>query len=222
MTSKRNLMTVLIGLAMLAAPITAAAKDKDHDGDGGKARSHAAARNVAPAVRNQRGNGTWASAPAVAARRDWREDRNENNGRNRNYANYGNRGYYGGPAYNSAPYYGNQGYGYAGGGAGACNEARRIRNTYIRDRNTGHPAAASDLLSRLRRAESACGGVPYGGGSGLGGNGYGYNQGYGYGNNGYGYNQPGYGYGGNNGYNQGYGYGGGNSMLAPLIQQFVR
>ena len=32
---------------------------------------------------------------------------------------------------------------------------------YYQDRNTGHPAAAADLLGQLRNAERNCGGVPY-------------------------------------------------------------
>lgn len=225
MKSKRHLMTVLVGLAMLATPMTAAAKDHDRNGVNNshpsQSRSfNAPGRNVAPAVatghefRNQRGNGSWTTAPTVAANRDWRVNRNEYNGWNRgayNYQNYGNRDYYG-PAYSGvAPYYGTQSYGYAGGGSGACNAARRIRNEYVRDRNTGHPAAASDVLSRLRRAERSCGGVPFAGsGSGLLG---GYGGAPAYQNYG-GYNNSNYG-----GYNQQpYGYGGGSSMLAPLLQ----
>src|SRR5713226_4517662 len=176
MKCKRNLMTAPVGLAMLATPITAAAKD--HKGGyksdvrasqsrtfNAPARSYAAARVVAPAVvtrrefRAQGGNFSRVPAPWVAANRDWREDRHEykewkhgwreGDGDADDYQNYGYRGYYGAPVYQgAAPYYGTPGYGYAGG---ACDAARRIRNTYIRDRNTGHPAAASDLLPRLRR-----------------------------------------------------------------------
>ncbi len=81
MKSKRSLMTVLVGLAMLATPITAAAKDHDNyahnnshaahvsRSSNAPARSYAPARNFAPAAvtrREFRNN-------AVAARRDWRE-----------------------------------------------------------------------------------------------------------------------------------------------------
>ncbi len=83
MKSKRSLMTVLVGLAMLAAPITAAAYDNNHRAHNDShaahvsrsfnapARSFAAPRNnVAPAVtrREFRNN-------AVAANRDWRANR---------------------------------------------------------------------------------------------------------------------------------------------------
>jgi hypothetical protein len=242
MKSKRGLMTALIGLAMLATPITAAAKDH-HDG-GGRNYSHqesrsynAPARSYAPAhnfgnrheFRNER---NWNAAPVVAHRdwsgdrHDWNGDRHEYRGGNRGwgdaddyrhygYGNYGYRSYYAAPAYvASGPYYGGSGY-----GGNACAWAQHVRNVYARDRYTGHPAAAADLLPRLRNAERACGGVPYSGGglfSGFGApayadyNGYGGYGGYnGYnaynGYNNYGYQQPGY-----------------ASMLGPLLQQFVR
>ncbi len=252
MKSKRTLMTALIGLAMLAAPITAAAKDhKDHDG-GGKNYSHQESRSFNAGKHEFRNQRTWTPAPVAAVRqdwnedhrgwnghRDWNEDRHDNGWHNGwrhrdgdadDYANYGyggyyrNRGYYTGPAY-VAPYYGRSGY----ASGGACAWAQHVRNVYSRDRYTGHPAAARDLLSQLRRAEQACGGVPYGGGgrglfSGFAGvpayeNYGGYNN-YNYSGYNGGYGQP-YGYG--DGYGNGYGngYGGGASMLAPLLQQFV-
>ena len=49
--------------------------------------------------------------------------------------------------------------GYAGG---ACAWARHLNIIYNEDRNTGHPAAAADLLPQLHNAERACGGIPYG------------------------------------------------------------
>ena len=96
MNYKRNLMTGLIGLAILAAPITAAAKNNS---DGGRnnsrqeshysapARSNDHARNFAPApaprneVRNQGGarNEVRNFAPAPAPRN---EVRNQGGGRN--------------------------------------------------------------------------------------------------------------------------------------------
>jgi hypothetical protein len=45
---------------------------------------------------------------------------------------------------------------------GACGWAQHLRNVYWHDRNTGHPAAAADLLPQLNQAQRACGGVPYG------------------------------------------------------------
>src|ERR1700719_4317376 len=81
MNSKRGLMTVLVGLAMLATPIAAAAKDH-----GRFDNSHA--RYVAPVVgtRHEFRNGaTWMPAPAVVGRRDWHHGWDANA-----YRNYGN------------------------------------------------------------------------------------------------------------------------------------
>ena len=49
-----------------------------------------------------------------------------------------------------------------GYGGGACAWAQHLRNVYRHDEETGHPAAAADLLNQLHRAERSCGGVPYG------------------------------------------------------------
>ncbi|MFZ2060753.1 MAG: hypothetical protein WAU82_07060 [Candidatus Binatus sp.] len=206
MNSKRGLMTVLVGLAMLATPIAAAAKDYKHS------ESHAARA----AARS-----TWMPAPAMVpshryGHRGW--DANA-------YRAYGNPGYYAAPAYVAAPaypvaapYYGG---GYAGGGG--CGSAARVMNTYARDRATGHPAAAYDLLRQNQWAlHSGCaGGAPVGGGllGGLGGyrGAPAYNN-YGGGNGGLlgglgGYRgAPAY---GNTGYGQ---PNGGGSMLSPLMQ----
>ena len=221
MNSKKGLMTVLVGLAMLATPIAAAAKDHNHFDSNGARESKHEFRN---------GRGTWMPPPAAVARHDWHEDKHEwKHGWNggdaddyRGYGNggyYGNRGYYGVPAYPvAAPYYGG---GYGGGGRG-CDGAVRIMRDYQRDRATGHPAAAASLIRQNQWAlHSGCGnGTPFGRGLfGLGGQGgyggYGgvpaYNN---YGGYGGGYGQPGYG----GGYGQP-GYGGG-SMLAPLMQYF--
>jgi hypothetical protein len=191
MNSKRGLVTVLIGLAMLATPMAAAAKDYHHYD------SHAA-RVEARAVN--------ASAHPFAATRNYdrfvRHDAAAY--RDYGYRGYAAPGYVGAPAYAAAPYYAGGG-GYGGGNG--CGSASRVMNTYYRDRNTGHPAAAYDLLAQNRWAfRSGCagaapaggglfGGVPaynsYGGGSGLLGglfggspayrpayNGGGYNGGY--------------------------------------------
>ena len=101
------------------------------------------------------------------ARRDWRVDRNERDlwdrDRDRDHRDYRDRedrdyrdredddDYSFG-----APYY------VMPRGYGPCGWARHLRNVYWHDRNTGHPAAAADLLSQLHRAERKCGGVPYG------------------------------------------------------------
>jgi hypothetical protein len=241
MNSKRGLMTVLVGLAMLATPITAAAKDYKHY------ESHAA--RVAA-------RSTWMPAPAAVVSRGW----NGHRGWDANaYRTYGNAGYYGAPGYVgapaypvAAPYYGG---GYAGGGG--CGSASRVMNTYARDRATGHPAAAYDVLRQNQWAlHSGCAaGAPVGGGmlGGLGAlGGYrgapAYNN-YGGGNGGLlgglggyrgapAYNNYGGGNGngnggllgalsgnrgapayGNGGYNTGYGQpNGGGSMLSPLLQ----
>lgn len=202
-------MTGLIGLALLAAPITAAAQNHDNGKNNSPqsqsqsrqdssashsynapARSNGPTRNVAPApasrkaerpnmtrneFRDQRGARTVNTAPEATAHRDWRADRNEarndahrdwregrsdggrwNHDRDYDYRNYSNRGY--GPYASGAPYY-VMPRGYAGG---ACAWARHLRHVYYQDRNSGHPAAAADLLPQLRRAERNCGGVPYG------------------------------------------------------------
>jgi hypothetical protein len=152
MNSKRGLMAVLVGLAMLATPLTAAAKDYHHY-DSHAARVEARALN--------------ASAHSFAATRNYdRAVRNDAAA----YRAYGYRGY-AAPGYVGAPYYGG---GYGGGGYGGggyaggngCGSAQRVMNTYYRDRNTGHPAAAYDLLARNRWAfNSGCAGAaPVGGG----------------------------------------------------------
>ena len=212
MKSKRSLMTVLVGLAMLAAPVTAAAYENDNYAHNNSRPAHVSrsynapnvpARNVRPADvtrRDFRNN-------AAAANRDWREDHNAWNrglGTAGEYRNYGNPGYSRAPGYPVvAPYYGAPGY----AGAGACSRAQSVMNVYSRDRGTGHPAAAADVLAQNQWAfRSGCGGAaPYAGAPlrGFGG-GPAYNNYGGYGQGGYG--QP---------------YGS-TSTLAPLLQQFVR
>jgi hypothetical protein len=227
MNSKRSLMTALVGLAMLATPITAAAYDNNYNHN----KSHA--ERVASSVNSTRSfaatrnfNHSFANTNAfhgnAVARHDFREERRlADANAYRNYGRgYAAPGYYGAPAYAAVPAYGAAPYAAApyyggnGGGGGGCGAARSVVNNYYRDRNTGHPAAAYDLLAQNRWAfRSGCtSGATTGGGmlSGLGGlgglgrgyNGGGYNQPYGGGYNGGGYNQP---------------YGGG-SMLSPLLQ----
>ncbi|HYL60638.1 MAG TPA: hypothetical protein VEU51_17365 [Candidatus Acidoferrales bacterium] len=264
MRSRQNLTAALVGIAMLATPIAAAAKDHGRNFQNNvraarAARTFAAPartftpapvarrfafRNVAPVVipvnrvnRAARFNPNFVP-PGHLHARGW--NRNWNNSQafvpvNQSYDEDEAQ-----EQYNATPavvcdedgddcraaggyqggYYPNYGYnggGYQGGyGSGACIEAQRLQQQVRRDRATGHPAAANDVLRKMARMERACGGAPVGGGllgglrglgglNGLGGpayNNYGYNSGY----NG-GYNQP---Y-----YNNGYG-----STLAPLIQQF--
>jgi hypothetical protein len=160
MNSKRGLMAVLVGLAMLATPLAAAAKDYHHYDShaahvarsvNASAHSFVATRNYDRALRHD------AAAGWTADHRGWRDAAA--------YRAYG-RGYaapgYVGAPYAATPYYG--GGGYAGGNG--CGAAQRVMNTYYRDRNTGHPAAAYDLLAQNRWAfNSGCaGGAPVGGG----------------------------------------------------------
>ncbi len=219
MNSKRSLMTALVGLAMLATPIAAAAHDYNHYDHATHAARVAAATH--PFANHVFGNGAF-------ARHERHEERAIADANA--YRNYG-RGYgYGAPAYvapayttpvYAAPAYAAPGYAaapYYGGGYGGgngCRRAQSVMTNYYKDRNTGHPAAAYDLLRQNQWAlNSGCatgapvmGGVPSMGGL-LGGLGS--------------YGRPAY----NGGYNTGYaqqGYGqpyGGGSMLAPLLGQF--
>jgi hypothetical protein len=222
MLIRRNLVTGLIGLAILAAPIAAAAKDNDNGRNNSRqgqaeARSNeprpamhnearvqhsdrAETRNAAPEMnrheaRDQRNDRieTRTAAPAFAPRnesrdngrsywvpplknehRDVREDRGrDHNGWNRdgrddrNYGDRDNRNY-GYRDYDHDDY--DHDRDYAAGGwimprgyyGGACGWANHLRNVYRHDQNTGHPAAAADVLSQVHRAERACRGVPYG------------------------------------------------------------
>jgi hypothetical protein len=223
MKSKLNLMTALAGLAMLATPLTAAAKDYDYHQTSHAA--HVASHFVAPgavtghAFRNSAKN-TWLAPanPGAWHQRGW-ADANAY----RHYG-YGRPGYYAAAPVYAAPAYVVPAYGggYAGGGGNGCGAAQRVMNTYYRDRNTGHPAAAYDVLRQNQwAARSGCAtGAPVGGGGLLGGlgafrgNGGGFGGAPAYANYG-GYNGGGY----NGGYGQPYG---GGSMLTPLLQQFVR
>jgi hypothetical protein len=181
MNYKRKLMAALIGLALLAAPITAAAKDRDSGrndahqartesrGDGSASHSYSAparandrARNFVPAPMTHsesRDHHETRNAPVAVEHRDWNQGRDERGDRGRDYRDYrdhdrGDRDDYavGAPYYVMPPEY----------AGGACAWAQHLRNVIARDRYTGHPAAASDLLPQLYRAEQACGGVPYG------------------------------------------------------------
>jgi hypothetical protein len=231
-------MTVLVGLAMLATPITAAAKD--HRGGGNfsrpaqvraqvrsfnpPGRAFAGARVAPLVVTNHpfRNRAAFVPAPVVVADPDWKADRKEwkhgwkhgpdGDGDADDYANYG-RGYYVAPAPVVAPYYAGPAYaGYAGGRS--CAHARQIMTVYQQDRYRGHPAAAAELLRRNQWAfRSGCGGVPAVAGAGLfngfGGNGLGGGNGFGGFGNGFGAAPVYNNYGG--GYGGGYGqpYGGG-------------
>lgn len=203
MNSKRTLMAAMVGLAMFAMPIAASAKNNNHEfkNEARAARVSrqyvAPVRNFGPIVVNKHGvrNGTWMPAPKVIPVREWREhDRGWHRGwGDHDDDDYGYRPYYSAPAY-AAPVYSAPAYGYGRN----CRAARGVLYNYQKDRATGHPAAAYDLLRRNQWAfHSGCAvGSPYAGGlfGGYGG-------------------APAYGYG------QQYG---GSSFLTPFLGQFVR
>jgi hypothetical protein len=279
MRTRQNLTAALVGIAMLATPIAAAAKDHGRNFQNSSRPSHAARTFAAPArtftpasvarrfafrniaqrpiainavnraprfrpnfippghLRAPGWNRNWNNSQAYVPAGN-RYDEEEEEERERNYSQsavvcdadgddcHAAGGYQGG----YYPNYGYNGGGYQGGyGSAACVEAQRLQQQVRRDRATGHPAAANDVLRKMARVERACGGGQVGGGllgglgglgrlggqNGLGGpayNNYGYNNAY----NG-GYNQPNY---NNYGYNQP-NYNGGMSTLAPLLQQFL-
>jgi hypothetical protein len=257
MKFNKNLMTGLIGLALMAAPITAAAQDQQNHGKTDSHQAQAQSHESAPRAQARSNESEHRSAPEAANRnagrdersartetrrtepeaanrnaardersartetrrtepeanrvetekrgertaavenrkgaetatRDERNDRNFKagaavtaSGENRGDRNYsGDRNYNGSYSYNGSNDHGTRDYrnygghefdhdreyaasgwvmpdGYAGG---ACGWAQHLRNVYRHDEYTGHPAAASDLLWQLRRAERNCG-VPYG------------------------------------------------------------
>jgi hypothetical protein len=162
MKTKLSLMAAMIGLAMLATPIAAAAKDH-HSYDYVRAQGGYAA----PVFVNKhdfRHGATWAPAPRAYPVHDWR-DRGWHDG----YRGYGSRGYYPAPVYAApAPVYGyGPGYGYRN----PCQRAGSVMYNYQKDRATGHPAAAYDLLRQNQWVlHSGCGAgaAPYGYGGGYG------------------------------------------------------
>jgi hypothetical protein len=106
---------------------------------------------------------TASRAPAVATHRDSREATRsdhvasyDHHDGSYDHRNYDEHGHVSGAYVAATPVY-VMPQGYEGG---ACAWARHLHNVYYQDQNTGHPAAASDLLSELRRAERDCGG-PY-------------------------------------------------------------
>ena len=185
MNSKRSLMTALVGLAMLATPISCRCPRLHHYDHATHAARVAAAVNAThPFANHAFGNGAF-------ARHERHEERAIADANA--YRNYG-RGYgYGAPAYvapaytapvYAAPAYVAPGYAaapYYGGGYGGngCRRAQSVMTNYYKDRNTGHPAAAYDLLRQNQWAlNSGCatgapvmGSVPSMGGllGGLGG-----------------------------------------------------
>jgi hypothetical protein len=209
MKSTKGLIAAILGVAMLAAPITAAAADH-HRTAGANARAAASAprsnniHNFASA-RSSAASGSLASrvfntnrgtrAASWSRHRDF-DDRGSfaaNSGVVPIYPSYGYT--------NSAPM---AGYvapapevGFAAPGYGSpCTTAQRAINIARHDRRTGHPAAANDVLRNNSQALASCpeaNGLPA------------------YGS--YGYNAP---------YQASpYGYGA-STMLAPLLQNFIR
>ena len=171
MRPKLSLMAALVGLATLATPMTAAAKDKNH-------YFVAQSPVFGPVVVNKHDfrhgpKSTWVPAPKLYPAHDcddddlgWRRDRDQGDWDDDD--DYGYR-------YDAAPVYGyGSGYGYGR----SCWNARHIVNAYWHDRNTGHPAAAYDLFRNNQWAfHSGCGVGPAP--KGYGYDGYGYRAPYG-------------------------------------------
>lgn len=173
MKSKRKLIMAILGFALLATPIDALAYRNDthtRTAAVSPARNFAATRGTSfsrPAAVRSFANRNFAQSARPIAR-PFRANPVINNWRGNDFQNRGAYGY----NYNRGP-----GYGYAvpsgiygggvpaygpsyaglGYGGGACANVQRIENQARRDRYTGHPAAANDLLQRVRYAESRCG-----------------------------------------------------------------
>ncbi|MGH7814968.1 MAG: hypothetical protein ACREQI_13325 [Candidatus Binataceae bacterium] len=196
MNSKQRLISILAGIAMLAMPAAASARDHGQH-RGFKARPAHEFRVARPAHN---------FAAPVAVRRNFdrraaRVNRWHDGYRRGDWA----QPYAGGYGYNYVPAAPVTGYAAPYYGGSACGNAQRTMNQVRLDRRTGHPAAANVLLRRHRGMVRSCG---YAGqaDSGLF-NGLGAAPGYA------GYGTP---YAANP-----YGYGAA-SALTPLIQQFIR
>jgi hypothetical protein len=237
-------MTALVGFALLATPITAAAKDHGRNFQNSVRASHAVRTFTPGPVARNFGfrNNVQGAIPFNTVNRAARFNQNfippghlHARGWNRNWRNsqaFVPAGGYATPGVvcdadgddcRSVGYQGGYqngyqpNYGKVGNNAGGCVEAQRLQNQYSRDRATGHPAAAAGLLRKISRMQSYCGGAPVGGGllGGLAGAPFG---------NGLpgGLGAPAYNnYGYNSGYNQPYYNNGYGSSLAPLLQQFI-
>jgi hypothetical protein len=202
MRSTKSLIAAILGVAMLATPFTASA-----------AEHHRARVNVARAaafaprsfsVRNSTPARSFAAACSFAPRA-FTSNRVERSFARRQYRNYNAAPVFAGygavtPVYPSygysnvapapavgytQPYYGS-----------SCAAAQRAVRIAQRDRRTGHPAAANDVMRNNSRALASCQGIgtlpTYGS---------------------YGYNAP--------FQASPYGYGA-STMIAPLLQSFVR
>ncbi|MGB8412455.1 MAG: hypothetical protein WCE23_06480 [Candidatus Binatus sp.] len=168
MKSKRSLMAVLAGLAILAAPITAAAFDKNNSGHNDSRPSPVSRSTNAPAHHGRSAdvNGHGSHNNAAAANRDRHDN---HNAANRGYGEPGYRGPGYGPGYRGpgypegyagrsypvgSPYYGAPIYTMV---SSRCRAAQSVVENYYKDRNTGHPAAAADLLAQNQWAfHSGC------------------------------------------------------------------
>src|SRR5271156_2826734 len=161
MNSKRSLMTALVGLAMLATPIAAAAHDYNHYDHPAHAARVAAATH--PFANHVFGNGAFARHERHEERAIADANAYRNYGRGYGYAApayvapaYSAPVYaapaYAAPGYAAAPYYGG---GY-GGGKG-CRGAQSVLTNYYKDRNNGQPAAPYHLLRQNQWAlNSGC------------------------------------------------------------------
>lgn len=173
MDAKRTLMALMVGAAMLLTPVPAAAHSKDKRATSNSHASRVSRSSDAPArssvsPRNFGSAKVHNNAPGNTAKRSYgTADDYRNYGRDagsyRGAPAYPNRGY-AGPAY-PGHYYGRPGYVYGGPGyvaADPCRAADSVLYNYYRDRNTGHPAAAFDLLAHNQWAfHSGCGAPPY-------------------------------------------------------------
>jgi hypothetical protein len=175
MKSKRKLIMALLGLALFATPINALAYQRGpvaRTNMAAPARNFARARSTAfshPAAfrsfsnRNfpERSNTMLGARPFA---RPFQANPVMNNWKGNEFPqNYGGYGYNQAPGYGyAAPAMGMYGAGmpsYGGGeyAGGACTNVQRLQNQARRDWYTGHPAAAVDLLQRMRWAENRCG-----------------------------------------------------------------
>lgn len=179
MKSKRKLIMALLGIALFATPINALAYRRDsaaRTNIAAPGRNFARARGTAfsrPAAFRSFSNRNFAPRSntmlgATPFARPFRANPAMNNWRGNEFPqNYGGYGYNQAPGYGyAAPAMGMYGAGmpaygpsYGGGqyAGGACTNVQRLQNQARRDRNHGHPAAANDLLMRMRMAENRCG-----------------------------------------------------------------
>jgi hypothetical protein len=133
MNSRKHIPSALIGLALIATPITAMAMDH------GRYLSDSSLRRQTVTAYNQ------ASDSHVVAI-DWDDHhRGEHHGNHEGWErNRGDR--YG---YNRSPYYA-RGYGYRSGRRYAPGSCAQLQHQAQLDRQRGHPEAAEDLMNKVR------------------------------------------------------------------------